>query len=70
MFPFIFIGYLIVLGTCGWIIVLAFRESALYGLLFTLVPFYSLYYIITRWDRVKEPALIHLVGWLIFFIAM
>jgi hypothetical protein len=70
MFPFIILGYLIVLASWAWMIVVAFRESPLFGLLFTLVPFFSVYYIITRWQRVREPALVHLIGWLIFFIAI
>lgn len=34
------------------IVIVAFQESPLQGILYLLVPFYSLYYIVTRWERV------------------
>ena len=50
-------GY-IVMGICSiWLIVVAFRESALHGLLCWFVPFYAIYYAITRWEDCKRPAL-------------
>lgn len=45
-----------------WIVVIAFRESTQCGLLSSLVPFYELYYVITRWAKAKRPFFIGLIG--------
>ena len=44
------------------IVVGAFQEAPLQGLLVIIVPFYMLYYIFTRWDRVGAWFLFSLVG--------
>jgi len=44
------------------ILIVAFKESVLQGLLYLIVPFYSLFYIITRWDRVAGLFILMLVG--------
>jgi hypothetical protein len=46
--------------TYYWItlVVIAFMESAVQGLLFLFVPVYPLIYVITRWARCKRPFLI------------
>ena len=70
MFYLLFIGYIIMLISWGWIVVIAFKDSLMCGLLFSFIPFYSVYYIITRWEKSKEPFIIHLVGWFILFLAL
>jgi len=64
------VTYLIILSSWIWIVAIAFKESVGCGLLFSLIPFYSLYYIVTRWSRVREPFLIHLVGWILFLMVI
>lgn len=70
LFILIYIGYLIMLISAAWIVFIAFKESLSCGLLYICIPFYSLYYIITRWSKTREPFIIHLIGWLIFFMAL
>lgn len=41
-------------------IVLAFREDVACGLMILFVPFYGLYYLITRWEEQREPFVIQL----------
>lgn len=52
---------LMFIGSIGSLVV-AFQESAVCGLMFLFVPFYALYYLITRWDLVRRPFLINLAG--------
>ncbi|WP_435005199.1 HEAT repeat domain-containing protein [Tundrisphaera lichenicola] len=42
--------------------VVAFRESVACGLMYLFVPFYSLYYLCTRWDEMKKPFVISIGG--------
>lgn len=70
LFILIYVGYLIMLISASWIVFIAFKESLKCGLLYICIPFYSLYYIITRWSKTREPFIIHLIGWLIFFMAL
>jgi len=44
------------------ILIVAFKESVLQGLLYLIVPFYALFYIITRWDRVAGLFILMVVG--------
>jgi hypothetical protein len=44
------------------ILITAFKESVLQGLLVLLLPFYFLYYVATRWDRVAGMFILMLVG--------
>jgi hypothetical protein len=43
-------------------LIVAFKESALCGFLYMFLPFYALYYLITRWDRMGGLFLMSLVG--------
>ena len=43
-------------------LITAFQESALQGILYIVVPFYPLFYVITRWDRVGSLFLMNLAG--------
>ena len=49
-----------------WILLTAFRESTTQGLLCMFVPFYVIYYAITRWSETKKPFIIGLVGFVLF----
>lgn len=56
------LGFLIGM-VCGiWILVIAFSESVACGLMSMFVPFYGLYYIVTRWEQCGAPFLISLGG--------
>jgi hypothetical protein len=46
---------LILWGTI-WLVVIAFREEARCGLMFLFVPFYAIYYMLTRLAETKGPA--------------
>ena len=39
------------------LIIIAFQESVLWGLLYLFLPFANLYFIITRWPECKSPFL-------------
>jgi hypothetical protein len=43
-------------------LITAFEESALQGILYIVVPFYPLFYVITRWDKVGSLFLLNLGG--------
>jgi ribosomal protein S27E len=45
-----------------------FQEDIVCGLLYLFVPFYWLYYVITRWDEMSNPFLTALGGWLLMFL--
>lgn len=60
----------IILQVAGWLIstfyglriwIVAFKESVLQGILY-MVPFYNLYYVVTRWDRVAGFFILGFVG--------
>ena len=39
------------------LIIIAFQESILWGLLYLFLPFANLYFIVTRWGQFKNPFL-------------
>ncbi len=45
-----------------WSLLVAFRESVTCGLLYLLLPFYSIYYLFTRWEEMHRPFLVGLAG--------
>ena len=51
-----------------WLFNTAFGESTSCGLLCMFVPFYAVYYAITRWEDTKKPFVVGLIG-LVFLIA-
>jgi hypothetical protein len=58
------------------ILAVAFQESLLHGVLYILVPFYELYYVITRWSRCGRlfmtgftAELASLLGWGMLYLA-
>jgi hypothetical protein len=54
----------LLLGLVGGIlsIVGAFKEDVVCGLLYLFVPFYSLYYLVTRWEQQKNAFLMNVCG--------
>ncbi len=56
------VGIIIALIGGIWILVLAFQESALWGLGCLFVPFVSLIFVIMHWEIAGKPFLINLGG--------
>ena len=52
------------------ILITAFRESSSQGLLCMFVPFYEIYYVITRWRDTRKPFIIHLAGIVILVVGI
>ncbi len=49
----------IIQAACGLhLLVLAFKEDVLVGVLYLLVPFYAIYFVITRWSRCRQTVII------------
>ncbi len=64
------VGYLAAF-ICGlWMLIIAFQEGALQGILYMFVPFYSLYYVISRWEKCKQPFLYSLAGLAVAIIGL
>ena len=51
-----------------WMFVIPFRESAKYGLLTLFMPLYFLYYLVSRWDRMRGPLILIIVGLVAAFL--
>lgn len=51
------IGFIILVFYGIQLIIIAFRESTAWGLIYLFVPFGSLYYMVTRWQKCKSPFL-------------
>jgi hypothetical protein len=45
-----------------WFLAVAFQESPVAGLLCLLVPFYSLFYLVTHFEETKRPFFVQLAG--------
>ncbi len=45
-----------------WLLLLAFGESFLCGILYWFLPFYSLFYVITRWQRCRKPSVLLIIS--------
>ncbi|UCB42638.1 MAG: hypothetical protein JSV77_09315 [Dehalococcoidales bacterium] len=60
------IGGVIYVASGIWLLIISFNESMQHGCLSMIIPFYSLYYVITRWDKSKKPFVIGLVGLVLF----
>ncbi len=58
------IGLIMILVGHFWIIVVAFRESLLWGTASLLVPIVVLGFVISHWDRVTKAFGLYVVGWL------
>ncbi|HYH65681.1 MAG TPA: hypothetical protein VD866_13375 [Urbifossiella sp.] len=55
-------GFVLASVSAIWFLVLAGREGVDQVLLNLFIPFYSVYYAITRWDDVKHPVTLNLIG--------
>ena len=53
----LFIGMIIAFIYGVKLIIIAFQESILWGLLYLFLPFANLYFIITRWATCRGPVL-------------
>ena len=51
------IGFIILLFYGIQLIIIAFRESTAWGLMYLFVPLANLYYVITRWEKCQSPLL-------------
>ena len=62
----------VVMGMIGgwWLVFQAFAEDVVCGLLMFLIPFYSLYYIVSRWPETRRPFLLNTAGVGLMFFAM
>jgi hypothetical protein len=48
----------------------AFSESAICGILYWWLPFFALYYLITRWDEMKKPFSVCVLGYILIIAAV
>ncbi len=55
-------GFLLMWGGFIWFLVVSGKEGAAQVLLNLFVPFYAIFYAITRWDDVKHPVTVYLIG--------
>jgi WD40 repeat protein len=55
-------GIVVYLGGGLWMLITPFRESAVCGLLYLFLPFYPLYYLVSRWEDMKRPFLCAIGG--------
>jgi hypothetical protein len=62
-------GALMLFGGGLWILGVAFHEGVMCGVMYLFVPFYGLYYLISRWDDCKRPFGLAVGGWLLVFAA-
>ncbi len=56
------VGYVAMLIGGIWLLVTAFKESVLWGVLSLLVPFAALVFVVKHWDVSKKPFLIQIGG--------
>ena len=56
------LGYVTCFGAGIWQLVIAFQEGLTEGLLWMFLPFYALYYLVTRWDTCRFAFLTNLGG--------
>ena len=56
------IGYAAVFAFSVWLLIIAFQEDVVQGLLSLFVPFYLFYYVITRWETCQKPFFFMLGG--------
>lgn len=53
-----------------WGICVAFSESAICGILYWWLPFFAFYYLITRWDEMKKPFSVGVLGYILIIAAV
>ncbi len=63
VFAIVGLSYLVIQTGAGiWLMVIAFQEEVAQGLLYLFVPFYALYYLITRWETCRLPFMLCMVS--------
>lgn len=65
-----FVGWLICVYSGIALLVTAFRESPLQGILYMVVPFYPLIYIVMRWEKTAGYFFMNLGGTVIVFVGL
>jgi len=53
-----------------WAIGVAFSEDIVCGLMYLFVPFYALYYLISRWPEMRKPFITSAAGFGLFFFGL
>ena len=62
MSPLYWLGLVITMVGALWLVVLAFKQSVLWGLGSLFVPFVSLIFVVMHWGETKVPFLIEVAG--------
>jgi hypothetical protein len=67
---FIMVGFafLLMIFSNFWIVIVAFTEDVLQGILVWWVPFYVIFYIITRWEECKGAVFMYLTSIVMIFL--
>ncbi|TWT33595.1 hypothetical protein KOR34_34270 [Posidoniimonas corsicana] len=51
-----------------WVLVVAFQESIVWGLLSLFIPFAALVFVIMHWNKAAKPFLINVAGAVLMFV--
>ncbi|MEX2561106.1 MAG: prolyl oligopeptidase family serine peptidase, partial [Pirellulales bacterium] len=72
VFAILFLAVGLIVSTVAgvWLLCIAFMEDVVCGLLYLFLPFYSLYYVITRWSAVKVQFLSTMGGSALMFAGL
>jgi hypothetical protein len=68
--PAVIGGILLNIGGGLQILINAFPEDVMCGFLYLLIPFYALYFLVSRWDENAAPFFVSLMGVLTFITAI
>lgn len=58
----VIIGYILMAIGAIWILVLAFQDSILIGVLCLIIPLFGIYAVVKTWPESKPPLLTYLAG--------
>ena len=64
------VGYVVGLVGAIMFLIVAFKESVLWGLGCLFIPFVSLFFLISHWKDAKKAFLIQLIGAVIIILAV
>jgi hypothetical protein len=59
------VGVLLMIAGGIWLLIVAFSDSPLQGVLCWFVPLYSIFYLVTHWEECKRPFFVQMVGLLL-----
>ncbi len=63
VFALVIASYVVIQMVGGiWMIVIAFEEDVIQGLLYLFLPLYAVFYLITRWDSCRVPFMMCMVS--------